>query len=719
MAAVFAQDGWPPVYVIETDTATVEVDTAHRQLLEDPQGKLSFAQVQRSTGFRYGKKYDPNRQAHVYWLRMRLRNGRANALGLYLLNYSHYFDMYWLDSTNRWQHQRAGYLVPRSQLPAHKGDREANRLSLRLAPGQETTVYLHMENAVWSSPLRYISAYIQTEEGRKNEVFHYIQVRDGWKKFLFAGIAIGILVLAIGYNWLIFFSTRERVYLYFGICLLFFLLDRAETQPYIQTGFFAEQPYFFALLFNFTFVLFFVFFVQSIRRFIQPGPALHTLNRMTTISLGVTAALFVLTVTLSRYTASLDEELTITLEVLIRVTFALCLLITYRVVRQGRTDARYILLAILPLFVWWLYTFVDRTSAMYYADEANGYLIRVPYAETICFAWMIIFFSGALIHRYNLTRQQVVQQAIEREQLDKEREIERSRLIASQNERLEQQVRERTAELQQSLKTLRATQNQLVHKEKLASLGELTAGIAHEIQNPLNFVNNFAEVSVELLAELREERGKPQPDEAFADELLTDLGQNLEKINHHGRRAGAIVRGMLEHSRASTGEKQPTNLNALADEYLRLAYYGLRAKDKTFTCQLLTDFDPTMPNITVASQDIGRVLLNLGNNAFYAVQERSKAQSAAYQPTVWVRTHVVGSPAHVIEICVRDNGTGIPDAVKQKIFQPFFTTKPTGQGTGLGLSLSYDIVTKGHAGELTVESQEGEGTEFVIRLPMK
>ena len=278
-----------------------------------------------------------------------------------------------------------------------------------------------------------------------------------------------------------------------------------------------------------------------------------------------------------------------------------------------------------------------------------------------------------------------------------------------------EEINQKSLLLEQSLAELRATQTQLIQKEKMASLGELTAGIAHEIQNPLNFVNNFSEVSVELVTELEEEQQKPHRDTELEAELLGDLKQNLQKITHHGGRASAIVKGMLEHSRTATGERQPTDLNTLADEYLRLAYQGLRAKDNTFKADFKTSFDPTLGLVEVVPQEIGRVLLNLFNNAFYAVSEKEKQPHPnGYQPTVTVSTGRINGQ---VELRVRDNGTGIPDAVKQKIFQPFFTTKPTGQGTGLGLSLSYDIVTKGHGGTLEVDSTAGHFTEFVVSLP--
>ena len=274
--------------------------------------------------------------------------------------------------------------------------------------------------------------------------------------------------------------------------------------------------------------------------------------------------------------------------------------------------------------------------------------------------------------------------------------------------------------LETTLTNLKSTQSQLIQSEKMASLGELTAGIAHEIQNPLNFVNNFSEVNTELIDELKTELATGNTQQAI--ELANDIKDNEQKINHHGKRADAIVKGMLQHSRSSSGQKEPTDINALCDEYLRLSYHGLRAKDKSFNATMKTDFDTSIGKINIIPQDIGRVVLNLLTNAFYVVDEKKKAYQAelveagkVYEPTVSVTTKKV---ADKVFISVTDNGNGIPQKVLDKIFQPFFTTKPTGQGTGLGLSLSYDIITKGHGGELKVETKESEGTTFIIALPV-
>jgi signal transduction histidine kinase len=258
---------------------------------------------------------------------------------------------------------------------------------------------------------------------------------------------------------------------------------------------------------------------------------------------------------------------------------------------------------------------------------------------------------------------------------------------------------------------LKSTQSQLIQSEKMASLGELTAGIAHEIQNPLNFVNNFSEVSKELLDEMIAELENDNKKDAIV--IADDVKQNLDKILHHGKQADGIVKGMLQHSRISTGLKEPTDINKLADEYLRLAFHGLRAKDKSFNAILKTDYDNSIGTINIIPQEIGRVILNLITNAFYAVVEKKKQQLDDYEPAVSVNTIKINNE---IEIRVKDNGNGIQPKVLDKIFQPFFTTKPTGQGTGLGLSLSYDII-KAHGGELMVETKEGEGAEFIIELP--
>jgi len=307
------------------------------------------------------------------------------------------------------------------------------------------------------------------------------------------------------------------------------------------------------------------------------------------------------------------------------------------------------------------------------------------------------------------------------EESKKEAEIFRLRNVElaglyEESKKQKEEIEEQKKNVEKTLAELKATQVQLIQREKMASLGELTAGIAHEIQNPLNFVNNFSDVNTELIEEMKQELEAGNNEEGIA--ISKKVAENEQKINYHGKRADAIVKGMLQHSRSTTGQKEPTDINSLADEYLRLSYHGLRAKDPSFNATIQTDFDDSLEKINIIPQDIGRVLLNLFTNAFYTVTEKKNQQQNDYEPTVSVSTKKVHAPSgnRGIEIRVRDNGNGIPQKVLDKIFQPFFTTKPTGQGTGLGLSLSYDII-KSHGGEIKVETKEGEGAEFIIWLP--
>jgi signal transduction histidine kinase len=320
------------------------------------------------------------------------------------------------------------------------------------------------------------------------------------------------------------------------------------------------------------------------------------------------------------------------------------------------------------------------------------------------FIWAVIAAFIWVFGRWAATKKQEEQLRI-----SQERRTELEALVQERTVELQKQK----DELQETLQELKTTQAQLIQSEKMASLGELTAGIAHEIQNPLNFVNNFSEVTAELIEEMEEELNKGDKEEAIA--IAADIKQNLEKIMHHGKRADGIVKGMLQHSRASSNVKEPTDINKLADEYLRLAYHGLRAKDKSFNADLITHFAEGLPKANLVPQDIGRVLLNLFNNAFYAVKEKQRINGTEFKPKVEVTTLLKGKS---LEVLVKDNGTGIPDEIKEKILQPFFTTKPTGEGTGLGLSLSYDIVVKAHSGKIDIKSKPGEGSEFKISLPV-
>lgn len=366
-----------------------------------------------------------------------------------------------------------------------------------------------------------------------------------------------------------------------------------------------------------------------------------------------------------------------------------------------------LLLSLAPLGAIYFLIDVSRVLIPGFYHDNEGYYGT---ARVIGFAWVI-----ATIIMYN--RQM---KAVKAERLLREREAEENRITAVRKAQLEVLVKERTSELleqneklKQALDELSAAQKQLIHSEKMASLGELTAGIAHEIQNPLNFVNNFAELNAELSTELLDALDAKEIQEARS--LAISIRDNQDKVVHHGKRADSIVKSMLQHSRGSGSSKEKIDLNALADECIRLSYHGMRAKEKSFNAKMELSLNPDIGLVEVIPGDISRVLLNICTNAFYAVLQRMRNGEKGYQPTVWLET---GRNNEGVWFKVRDNGGGIPPEAKEKIFQPFFTTKPTGEGTGLGLSMSYDIVTKGHGGDIHVDSKEGEGAEFLVTLPV-
>lgn len=395
----------------------------------------------------------------------------------------------------------------------------------------------------------------------------------------------------------------------------------------------------------------------------------------------------------------------------------LLLVIVYQIEKNPIFDfAKKIMYAVLPFILLDIFSDLLKLVESGTYNEIKNY---IDFGFAVAITWMIA----------SVIKSNKQQKALEAERNKTLAEEQKSKFIAAKKDELEVLVNERTAELvkqkeelEHTIIELKETQAQLIQSEKMASLGELTAGIAHEIQNPLNFVNNFSEINTELLAEMKNELLTGSKEEAIA--IADDIIENETKINHHGKRADSIVKGMLQHSRKSSGQKEPTDINALADEYLRLSYHGLRAKDKSFNATMETNFDETIGKINIIPQDIGRVFLNLFNNSFYTINEKEKALkmqggNIVYNPTVSVSTALVKLPGNVpaVEIKVWDNGNGIPQAVLDKVFQPFFTTKPTGEGTGLGLSLSYDIV-KAHGGDIKVETHENDGTQFIITLPV-
>jgi two-component system, NtrC family, sensor kinase len=444
--------------------------------------------------------------------------------------------------------------------------------------------------------------------------------------------------------------------------------------------------------------------IAQVRKQLIRSNQLPDLQELLKKSIVVVAVLFVLT--------NVDP-----IEEIVRLVVDALLLLSIYIVykREELKPYRNIMYAYIPFIILSIVKHLTTWLPDSWENEVETY---VDAATAFAIIWLVAMLIIA--NKQNKALRTEMQKREEEEkmkQLAEEKKAELEVLVAERT----REILKQKEELQQAVEHLKATQDQLIHAEKMASLGELTAGIAHEIQNPLNFVNNFSEVNLELAEELKEDLDKMNLGEADKTHLVSivnNIRQNQDKINYHGKRADSIVKGMLQHSRKGTGLKEPIDLNEMVDEYVRLSYHGLRAKDKNFNATIDVHLDPAITKVPVLPQDIGRALLNILNNAFYAVNEKKNSGIPDYSPIIRVNTRLVDKGKKWVYISVRDNGNGIQDTVKDKIFQPFFTTKPTGKGTGLGLSLSYDIITQGHGGELKMMSKEGEFTEFVIKLPV-
>lgn len=551
----------------------------------------------------------------------------------------------------------------------------------------------------------YAMQAIITETDNANAVRDKIryQIYYGWFQ---VGVSFILTFLHLAF---FFLYPTQRANLYFSITTFFlgvaFLCIPLTLSylDYLSSYFLAE------LVQTISFPVAYIFLVRAIYEiYHQKTGILYWFI----VAFGILVVLLLFTpYSLGSTLAELGTEFLMTAEV-IRVT-ALAL-------RRRQPGARLIMIGMGISLIMFTIFYAQLILGQYDPEEVAG--IFAYQAAVLCVPMSISLY---LAINFSITNRDLIDKLQENNALTQRnlaQELEKQHLLAVQNELLESQVKERTAQLEYSLEELKSTQNQLVQREKMASLGELTAGIAHEIQNPLNFVNNFSEVSIELIEELQQEA----PNGEGGGDLLADITQNLQKINYHGKRASSIVKSMLEHSRTSLGTVELTDLNALIDEYLLLSYHSFRAKDKNgsttrFNATMHKDFDQNVGKIKLVAQDFGRVVLNLFNNAFYAVNVAVDTKGNDFMPTVSVITRKIAASVGVgerVQIRIKDNGTGISEAIAAKVFQPFFTTKPTGQGTGLGLSLSYDIVTKGHNGTLELITQENEGTEFIITIPV-
>lgn len=568
--------------------------------------------------------------------------------------------------------------------------------SFTCLPNQPTTVYIKATNLDAASSPQLITPFTLTDKTHFKNDFE----KPANYTFIFIGVALCMLI----YNCVLFFTTQLRTYLFYvgyviSITILELGLVPQLAYPVIGHSDINRSP---LVYFANLGVVFYILVAQDVMEIRNYYPRINKILLITTGALLVSAILIPIPgSTFLRTLINFPSAL---------VAYTLLLLVGFLMTGRRHLPSILFFLAssiyLIGALVFMLQLLQILPSGLFGIDTSTLFQITI--------SWEMTLASLSLGARINEMRRQLTQEQIAKERLQQEREQERRQLIETQNVLLEKQVRERTDELEKSLETLKATQTQLIQREKMAFLGELTAGIAHEIQNPLNFVNNFAELSVELVEELRTDLQNSQADSIAT--VANYLESNLSKIVQHGRRAESIVKGMLMHSRTNTGSTQPVRLNAVVDEFLRLAYQGFRSKEKEFNTKLTTRYDDSMGTVICDPQQLSQVLLNLYTNAFYAVYQKQKASPEAYQPEVIVTTQ---QTALGITIVVHDNGPGIAPPILNKIFQPFFTTKPTGQGTGLGLSLSYDITTKGLSGELTVRSIIDLFTEFTIRLPIK
>ena len=656
-------------------------------LLEDKSGKLTLEQVMSpdlSHDFTASDKVILNFgfTESSYWIRFVFDNTSSEDLVLELAHtHIEKVNCFIADSTGKTETYTAGFSMPMEKKPLMH-----HFQIFPLAKGR-AAYYIRISPPVQPLPVRIY----------KNSAY---EVKT-YRQHLVYGFYAGVMFFVIISNLFFFYSLRNRLFLFYSGLVLLYLSYASIVMDgfilYLFRGIDLRFWYLFIPTIGVPLQMLYALIFLEVRKY---APALH---KMTTWLI----AYFIVYAVL-RFFLPLKIVLAMnTIHALI--SFFGMFYLGYRTSKKGNRLGFYFAMAYL------IYFLLVLTEATYVQVGKPGY-----FAELSHVAWATLIealiLSFLLSKKFEWEKEETELQRKEAQEKLVEKTLENERIVREQNVTLEKMVSERTTELASSLENLRQTQNKLIQSEKLASLGELTAGIAHEIQNPLNFVNNFADVSAELSKELMDELQKPNPDTDVIKELSSDLMGNQEKIRHHGMRASSIIKGMLQHSRSSTGQKEATDINNLCDEYIRLAFHGLRAKDKSFNSDYSTDFDSNMPLIPVIPQELGRVLLNLLNNAFYSVQQKSMTAGAGYKPKVTLGTKYEKDS---ILITVTDNGMGVSEKVKDKIFQPFFTTKPTGEGTGLGLSLAYDIITNVHNGSLDFVSKNGEGTVFMVRLPVK
>jgi two-component system, NtrC family, sensor kinase len=715
------QSNLPPAYNIINDTALhTEIPAGYYKMLEDKGGKLTFQQVIQSPvadqfHFNQSKNNQFDFRIHTYWFCYWLKNTMSHDAEIGfgyddILIQGNEYSTFYLKQDGKWSEFENGLLAPPRKM---NGLILNNFIPVIIRPGEELIVYDRVYNT-FIFPFTSINYSVFFSAPNKILEQNYVRDESLYFSAVHDSILFGILLFACVFNFFFFLIVKERVYLWFALYVFFLGIGRMFYEAYFI--FLRDARFFWGLFYIIVYNVTFFLLVYFIRSLLNTRILLTRWDRfLNRLNYSVFILSFLSYISIYLFPSINDPNLYRKFSLFVfdlNIVLFVCSLLTFGIILKRRVGSDKILMRlILPAFCIWG---VGWSVEILYSGFG---IVSLPMnitiwldtwwnlIESVCLCWLVLSYSWILLQRFRELQNRIAQQGIEKEK-------EKTALIEQKKIELETTVEERTAELKLSLETLQSTQHQLIQSEKMASLGELTAGIAHEIQNPLNFVNNFSDVNKELIEEASQAIRAGKTNDAF--ELLSSIRSNEEKIGTHGQRADSIVKGMLLHSRNRAGQKELTDMNALADEYLKLSYHGIRAKDKSFHAVIQTDFDPAVGKINIVPQDISRVMLNLFNNAFYTVSEKMNQQIRGYTPTVSVSTKREGDQ---IKITVCDNGTGIPQKVTDKIFQPFFTTKPAGQGTGLGLSISYDIINA-HGGELKVESKDGEGAEFIILIPV-
>ncbi len=700
-----------PVFEITNDTSGIWVlDSTYWQILPDGLQSFTIDKVQHSPledsfRFIYSIRRKDLDDASTFWIRFRFRNATQHQVKVALGSGADRADFFLIGKPDGIRHLKTGYSLPAGE---RSGIKLLNEIPIAIEPGEILTVYYKRSSYKSGLPegfrVELRNAYDVLEMGIAEYEKRYFSGELFTESFF-----TGFLLLACVFNFFFFLVAREKVYLHFSLFLLFI---GVPDNFYIRQVL-SPANHTLRLILSESILLSFFFLIHFVRQYFKTAVSLPRLDKWIQIAAVLLLGNFLLNI----FVIADGVDADFVTAVLFMLNMVLVSVAVILVVRKSGSSGKFFLLAIAPfLFCLTSLLLVLVISAILNQGKIFKLDSVLEWVETwgdpiskISLAWAVVVFSWALFSKYNSQRKEIAAQELEKERLAKEAEMERNKLIDAQKIILEEQVVQRTAELNRSLENLKATQAQLIQKEKMASLGELTAGIAHEIQNPLNFVNNFSDINVELIDEMEEELKAGNSEEAMF--IASDIRKNLEKISSHGERADAIVKGMLEHSKNNSGEKELCDINKLVEENFALALHSQRGRKKDFEVEFRENFDTRSPKMEIIPQDIGRVLQNLYSNAFYAVSEKAIV-TPDYNPEITVTTEKKNG---IVAITVRDNGIGIPAPVLDRIFQPFFTTRPTGKGTGLGLSLSYDII-KAHGGEIKVSSIEGEGSEFVVTL---